>query len=30
MNDSASWFIKTLGRPIKIVEKAKNNVGAIG
>ena len=24
MNDSVSWFIKALGKPIKIIEKAES------
>jgi len=30
MNDSVSWFIKALGKPIKIVEKAKSGVATTG
>jgi len=30
MNDSVSWFIKALGKPIKIVDKAESGVTATG
>ena len=30
MNDSVNWFVKALGKPIRIVEKAKNEVVVTG
>jgi len=30
MNDSVSWFIKALGKPIKIAEKTKSGVVVTG